>query len=112
MAFLNVFEKKGFCPLGVRPWICVFLIYLIYLFIHMGNECAYRSDFLKYDFYYFYGHANFCLCTLYFQYHQHLGIFCTMLHNSSRSPIWYSMFQHEYKHKCELPHPRGLPNFL
>jgi hypothetical protein len=31
-----------------------------------SNECAYHSDFLKYDFYFFYGHANFCLCTLYF----------------------------------------------
>jgi hypothetical protein len=26
-----------------------------------------------------------------FSTHQHLGIFCTMLHNSSRSLIWYSM---------------------
>jgi hypothetical protein len=47
-----------------------------------------------------------------FSTHQHLGIFCTMLHNSSRSPIWYSIFQHEYKHKCELPHHRGSPTFL
>jgi hypothetical protein len=27
------FEKKGFCPLGVRPWICVFLIYFFNLFL-------------------------------------------------------------------------------
>jgi hypothetical protein len=40
--------------------------------------------------------------------HQHLGIFCTMLHNSSRSPIWYSTSQH----KCELPHSKGSPHFL
>jgi hypothetical protein len=26
-----------------------------------------------------------------FRTYQHLGIFCTMLHNSSRSPIWYNM---------------------
>jgi hypothetical protein len=28
------FEKKGFCLLGVRPWICMFLIFdfLIFLF--------------------------------------------------------------------------------
>jgi hypothetical protein len=30
-----------------------------------------------------------------FDTHQHLGIFCTMLYNSSRSPIWCSMSQHE-----------------
>jgi hypothetical protein len=47
-----------------------------------------------------------------FNIHQYLGNFCTMLHNSSRSPIWYSMFQHEYKHKCELPHLKGSPHFL
>jgi hypothetical protein len=39
MAVLNVFEKKGFCPLGVRPWICVFLIFSLFLFfIQMGHE--------------------------------------------------------------------------
>jgi hypothetical protein len=27
MAILNVFEKKGLCPLGIRPWIFVFLIF-------------------------------------------------------------------------------------
>jgi hypothetical protein len=43
-----------------------------------------------------------------FKTHQYLGIFCTMLHNSSRSPIWYNISQHQYKHKCELPHPRGF----
>jgi hypothetical protein len=33
------FEKKGFYPLGVRPWICVFLIYFFKtFFIHMGHE--------------------------------------------------------------------------
>jgi hypothetical protein len=47
-----------------------------------------------------------------FSIHHHLGIFCTMLYNSSRSPIWYSMSQYEYKYKCELPHPRGWPHFL
>jgi hypothetical protein len=31
-------EKKGLCPLGVRPWICVFFIYFIYLFISMDQE--------------------------------------------------------------------------
>jgi hypothetical protein len=54
-----------------------------------SNECAYRFDFLKYDFYFFYGHANFCLKFIHyiFSTHQHLEIFCTTLHNSSRSPI-------------------------
>jgi hypothetical protein len=47
-----------------------------------------------------------------FNTHQHLGIFCTTLHNSNRSVIWYSISQHEYKHKCELPYPRGGPHFL
>jgi hypothetical protein len=93
--------------------LCVFdiIIIIIIIFYSYGsrsNECAYRSDFLKYDFYFFYGHANFCLCTLYFSIHQHLGIFG----NSSRSPIWYSMFQHQYKHKCKLPHSRESPHFL
>jgi hypothetical protein len=37
--------------------------------------------------------------------HQHLRSSCTMLHNSSRSLIWYNMSQHQYIHKCELPHP-------
>jgi hypothetical protein len=31
-----------------------------------SNECAYGSDFLKCDFYFFYVHVNFCLCILYF----------------------------------------------
>jgi hypothetical protein len=35
----------------------------------------------------------FVHCT--FNTHQHVGISCTMLHNSSRSPIWYNMSQHE-----------------
>jgi hypothetical protein len=59
------------------------------------NECVYFFNFLKYDFYYFYGHAKFCFCTLYFQYPLAFRNFCTMLHNSSRSSIWYNMSQHE-----------------
>jgi hypothetical protein len=39
--------------------------FLFFIFINSdgsrSNECANRSDFLKYDFYYCYGHANFCL---------------------------------------------------
>jgi hypothetical protein len=65
-----IFEKKGLRPLGVRPWICLFFISIFIYFYSNGsrsNECAYCSNFLKYDFYYFYGHANFCLCKLYFQ---------------------------------------------
>jgi hypothetical protein len=49
--------------------LCVFYIYfLIFLYSNRlgSNEYAYHSDFLKFDFYYFYGHANFCLCTMYF----------------------------------------------
>jgi hypothetical protein len=46
--------------------LCFFYFY--FFFESGSNEYAYHSDFLKYDFYYFYGHANFCLCTLYFQY--------------------------------------------
>jgi hypothetical protein len=50
-------EKKSLRPLGVRQWICVFF----YIFLIKNNnsdgsgsnECAYCSDFLKYDFYYF-----------------------------------------------------------
>jgi hypothetical protein len=83
MAILNVFEKKGLRPLGVRPWICVFLIFFYFYFYSDGsrsNEYAYRSDFLKYDFYYFCGHGNFCLCTLYFQYPLAFGNF--LLHAS------------------------------
>jgi hypothetical protein len=63
--------------------LCVFKF--IYLFIYSdgsgSNECAYRFDFLKYDFYYFYGHPNFCLCTLYFQYPSAFGNF---LHHASQ----------------------------
>jgi hypothetical protein len=48
--------------------LCVFKIFKIFFYSDEleSNECAYRFDFLKYDFYYFYRHANFCLCTLYF----------------------------------------------
>jgi hypothetical protein len=73
------FEKKVLCPLGVRPWICIFMIFLIFFKINSdglgSNECAYHSDFQKYDFYYFYGHAIFCLCTMYFQYPSTFGNF-------------------------------------
>jgi hypothetical protein len=63
--------------------LCVFDIF-IFIFNSNGlesNECAYRSDFLKYDYYYFYGYANFCLCTLYFQYPSAFGNF---LHHASQ----------------------------
>jgi hypothetical protein len=40
MVFLNDFlRKKGFHPLGVRPWICVFLIFKNKIkIIQMGHE--------------------------------------------------------------------------
>jgi hypothetical protein len=61
LAALRCFLKKELCPLGVRPWICVFFIYFIFFYSDRlgSNQYAYRFDFLKYDFYYFYGHANF-----------------------------------------------------
>jgi hypothetical protein len=36
-------------------------------YIQMVHEamCTYYFDFLKYDFYCFNGHVNFCLCTKY-----------------------------------------------
>jgi hypothetical protein len=71
-----------------------------------SNECTYRFDFLKYDFIISMDMQVLAFVHCIFSTHQHLGIFCTMLHNSSRSPIWYNMFQHQYKHNCELPHPR------
>jgi hypothetical protein len=79
-SFEVFFEKKELRPLEVRPWICVFLIlnfslFLIYSDESRSNECAYCFDFLKYDFYYFYRHAKFCLCTLYFQYPSAFGNF-------------------------------------
>jgi hypothetical protein len=48
--------------------LCAFdiLIFFSYSDGSGSNECAYYYDFIKYDFYYFYGHANFCLCILYF----------------------------------------------
>jgi hypothetical protein len=64
--------------------LCVFDIFILFKKIQMGHEaklCAHRSDFLKYDFYYCYGHANFCLCTLYFQYPSAFGNF---LHYASQ----------------------------
>jgi hypothetical protein len=63
--------------------LCVFDIILFYFLIQMDQEAmsAYCSDFLKYVFYYFYGHANFCLCTLYFQCPSALGNF---LHHASQ----------------------------
>jgi hypothetical protein len=81
--------------------LCVFDIlfyFILFYFIFnsdgsRSNEYAYHSDFLKYDFCYFYGHANLCLCILYFQYPSAFGNF--LLYNSSRYSIWYSMFQHE-----------------
>jgi hypothetical protein len=63
--------------------LCVsdFFIFYFYSDGSGSNECAYCSDFLKYDFYYFYGHTNFCLCTLYFQYPSTFGNF---LHHASQ----------------------------
>jgi hypothetical protein len=64
--------------------LCVFGILIFNFFYSDGsgsNEYAYHSSFLKYDFYYFYGHANFCLCTLYFQYPSAFGNF---LHHASQ----------------------------
>jgi hypothetical protein len=88
------------------------LFYFIYSDGLGSNECTYRSDFLNMIFIISMDMQSFAFVHYIFNIYQHLGIFCTMLHNSSRSLIWYSMFQHEYKHKCELPHPRGLPHFL
>ena len=68
-----------FLPLGVKPWIRVlFYDSLLFFFFWNGsgsNACAYRFNFLKFNLYHFYGHANFCLCTLQkFSTHQHLGL--------------------------------------
>jgi hypothetical protein len=63
--------------------LCVFNFNFIFIFYsdRLGsNESNYRFDFLKYDFYYFYGHANFCIWTLYFQYPSTFGNF---LHHAS-----------------------------
>jgi hypothetical protein len=57
------------------------LIYIFNLNVSGSNECAYRSDFLKYYFYYFYGYANFCICTLHFQYP---SAFENLLHHASQ----------------------------
>jgi hypothetical protein len=38
------FEKKGLCPLGVRPWICVFLKFILNLDGSGSNEYAYHSN--------------------------------------------------------------------
>jgi hypothetical protein len=73
-----LFQKKGLRPLGIRQWICVFLTCIFNFLYSNGsgsNESVYHFDILKYDFYYFYGHANFCLCTLYFQYPSTFGNF-------------------------------------
>jgi hypothetical protein len=75
------FEKKELCLLGIRPCFLFFIFLFFYSDVSGSNECAHLSDFLKYDFYYFYGHANFCLCTLYFQYPSTLGNF---LHHASQ----------------------------
>jgi hypothetical protein len=62
--------------------LCVFdIFYFFYLDGSRSNECANHFDFLKYYFYYFYGHANFCLCILYFQYPSVIGNF---LHHASQ----------------------------
>jgi hypothetical protein len=56
--------------------LCVFdMFFFLFLDVSGSNECAYHSGFLKYKFYYSYGHANFCLCTLYFQYPSAFGNF-------------------------------------
>jgi hypothetical protein len=60
----------------------------------------------------FMGMQTFALVHCIFSTHQHLEIFCTMLYKSSRSTIWYNMSQHQYKYKCEFPHPKGSPHFL
>jgi hypothetical protein len=64
--------------------LCVFYIFIKIKNYSDGsgsNERAYDSDFLKCYFYYFYGHANFCLCTLYFQ---HPSTFGNFLHHASQ----------------------------
>jgi hypothetical protein len=63
--------------------LCVFdfILFFNYLDGSGSNECAYCSNSSKHDFYYFYGHANFCLFTLYFQYPSAFGNF---LHHASQ----------------------------
>jgi hypothetical protein len=45
------FEEKGLCPLGVRPCICVLLIFLLKIKIYSNGsgsiKCAYHSEFLN-----------------------------------------------------------------
>jgi hypothetical protein len=56
----------------------MFFIFFYIFFYSDGlgsNECAYHSNYMKYYFSYFYGHANFCLYTLYFQYPSAFGNF-------------------------------------
>jgi hypothetical protein len=58
----------------------VFLIFFDIYFYSDGsrsNEYAYHFDFLKYDFYYFYGYAKFCV-------KEYLSIFKHILENIQR----------------------------
>jgi hypothetical protein len=112
MTIVGASFKTSSTSLSLKHHVVYKLYLLSFILLMEPKISAYRSDFLEYDFEYCFGHANFCPCTLYFHIHQHLGILCTMLDNSSRSRISYSMSQHKYKHKCELPHPRELPHFL
>jgi hypothetical protein len=76
-SFEVFFKKKELCPSRVRPWICVFLIFFIFLNSDgLGsNECTYCSDFLKYDFIISMGMQTFAFVHCIFSIHQQLGIF-------------------------------------
>ena len=83
--------------MSVLPILVFLIFFYFYLYGSGSNERVYHSNFIKYDPYYFYRHANFYLSILIFSTHQHLSSLWNMHQNSNRSLIWYIMSQHEYK---------------
>jgi hypothetical protein len=81
----------------------LYIFYINFYFIQMDQEAMSVLTiliFLNTVFSISMDMQTFAFVHCIFSTHQHLGIFCTMLHHSSRSLIWYSMSQHKYKHKC------------
>jgi hypothetical protein len=71
--------------------LCVFDIYIYFDFIQMGHEAMNVLTvliFYNMTFIIAMDMQTFAFVHCIFSTHQHLGIFCTMLHNSSRSSIW------------------------
>jgi hypothetical protein len=59
----------------------ILILVFYYLDGSRSNECAYRSNFLKYDFIISMDMQTFAFVHYIFDTHQHLGISCSMLYS-------------------------------